>query len=300
MSPTGTSEARANFPLASSGRPPVIIFGMHRSGTGALAQCLAHVGLMIGRRLDDNHESMLFQGLNRQVFSRAGAAWDHPLPVRNLTNDPSAVTEAARRFRLALNSHAWASYAGWGGYIAAGGPEAIRRPWGWKDPRTAFTLKIWLELFPEAMIIHVIRHGVDVARSLQLRETERAEKVENASLARQVASRRRGRPVPISHRCRDLEGGLALWTEYLTETQTFWPRLGETAIALRFEDLLAEPLFQLQALSHRAGLSPTQEQLEEAAAMLDATRSLAFRSDPDLEAFSSRHSEQLSRFGYAL
>ena len=211
MNTADTHGAPTDHPLACAGRPPVIIFGMHRSGTGAVAKCLAHVGLMMGRRLDENHEALLFQKLNREIFSRLGASWDHPLPVRNLTTDPSAVTDAARQIRLRLKSHAWANYSGWRGYFAAGGPEGMRKPWGWKDPRTVFTLKIWLELFPEATIIHVIRHGVDVARSLQLRETRRAEKAENASLARKAASYRRGKPVPVSHRCLELEGGFALW-----------------------------------------------------------------------------------------
>jgi hypothetical protein len=42
--------------------------------------------------------------------------------------------------------------------------------WGWKDPRNSITLPVWLKLFPDARVIHIVRNGVDVAESLYRRQ----------------------------------------------------------------------------------------------------------------------------------
>jgi hypothetical protein len=39
---------------------PVIILGMHRSGTTMVTKLLEEVGLFVGDRLDENHEAVLF------------------------------------------------------------------------------------------------------------------------------------------------------------------------------------------------------------------------------------------------
>src|SRR5262249_51761949 len=46
----------------------------------------------------------------------------------------------------------------------------MKQPWGWKDPRNTYTLPIWLDVFPHAKVVHVYRHGVDVAHSLRVRQ----------------------------------------------------------------------------------------------------------------------------------
>ena len=42
--------------------------------------------------------------------------------------------------------------------------------WGFKDPRTSFTLSGWLEVLPSAELVGIFRHPVLVARSLNKRD----------------------------------------------------------------------------------------------------------------------------------
>lgn len=42
-------------------------------------------------------------------------------------------------------------------------------PWGWKDPRTILFIRRWLVMFPEAIVLLVIRHPSCVALSLKAR-----------------------------------------------------------------------------------------------------------------------------------
>ncbi len=49
------------------------------------------------------------------------------------------------------------------------------RSWGWKDPRNTFTLPMWLKVFPNAKVIHVLRDKESVARSLMKRNQVKGE-----------------------------------------------------------------------------------------------------------------------------
>ena len=52
----------------TSNRPPVIILGMHRSGTSMITGFLQKLGLFVGEELDDNNESLFFFKLNHWMF----------------------------------------------------------------------------------------------------------------------------------------------------------------------------------------------------------------------------------------
>jgi len=54
-------------------------------------------------------------------------------------------------------------------------------PWGWKDPRNTFTIDIWIEVFPNAKLIHIYRNPIDVAESLRKR-TLKCKKIFNGIL----------------------------------------------------------------------------------------------------------------------
>ena len=64
--------------------PPILITGMHRSGTTLMVKLLRKLGYFPGHRLDSNLESTFFQRLNEWVLKRSGGAWDNPLPIKNL------------------------------------------------------------------------------------------------------------------------------------------------------------------------------------------------------------------------
>jgi hypothetical protein len=102
------------------------------------------------------------------------------------------------------------------------GIPSLNFPWGWKDPRSTFTLPLWLCLFPNAKIINIKRHGVDVAQSLRVRGWK-------GFLATTEKYRKYKWIVPFrpkklgfieSPRCAALEGGLSLWQEQFARPRT--------------------------------------------------------------------------------
>ena len=59
---------------------PIIITGMHRSGTSLLTKLLSN-HLFIGNRVDNNNESIYFQRINRWLLSCNSCSWDNPISV---------------------------------------------------------------------------------------------------------------------------------------------------------------------------------------------------------------------------
>ena len=63
---------------------PIIIAGMHRSGTSMVTNILKKLGLTIGSKLDSNHESIFFQRINIWMMSLLGSSWDSPKKFENI------------------------------------------------------------------------------------------------------------------------------------------------------------------------------------------------------------------------
>ena len=57
---------------------PIIIIGMHRSGTTMITEFLDQLGLFVGAKLDPNHESLFFFDLNKWIFDVGIAKVDYP------------------------------------------------------------------------------------------------------------------------------------------------------------------------------------------------------------------------------
>lgn len=139
--------------LTAPALSPVIVLGMHRSGTSMLTGSLEAAGVLLGevnnaaphnRKGNKEHEGV--RRLNDQIMERYGADWKSP-PHDRL---PLAWTEE----EFAEGRAQTASLSGSG------------RIWGFKDPRTIWTLEGWLSLYPAARLIGVFRHPVAVRNSL--------------------------------------------------------------------------------------------------------------------------------------
>ena len=57
---------------------PILLSGMHRSGTSMVTDILNKCGLIIGNKLDSNNESLFFQRINIWMMSLLGSSWDNP------------------------------------------------------------------------------------------------------------------------------------------------------------------------------------------------------------------------------
>ena len=134
--------------------PCVIVLGMHRSGTSLLAGSLEAAGLYLGDVNNEapfnrkgNKENESIRDLNDALLERSGAAWNRP-PRGQVPWSGSDVARARPLIRP---------------YLVA------NRPWGFKDPRTVWTVEGWLRLLPHARLVGVFRHPSLVVQSLAAR-----------------------------------------------------------------------------------------------------------------------------------
>ena len=136
--------------------PPqcVIVLGMHRSGTSLLTGSLEAAGLHLGEvnnaaryNPKGNKENESIRRFHNGLLSRYGTAWDRP-PKHQV--QWTAADEKRARALIEPYFHA-------------------ARPWGFKDPRTVWTIEGWLRIVPGARMIAVFRHPSLVARSLGAR-----------------------------------------------------------------------------------------------------------------------------------
>lgn len=153
-------------------KPPVIIIGAHRSGTSATAHALELLGLQIGQRLDSHREPKALQRLHEEYLHRAGAAWYDPKPFLQQIQTTEGRRDCVEYLRSNFNAH----FARTFGY--RNNPKGwwlrwrlkFGAPWGWKEPRTTLFSSAWLEIFPEARIVHVVREALAAAESIRERE----------------------------------------------------------------------------------------------------------------------------------
>lgn len=145
---------------------PVVVLGMHRSGTSALAGLLSLSGVDFGDRLipadpDVNakgfweHEEMVAQ--HDRAFAVLGMSWQDPRPMPAGWEDAPAL----QPIRAALAELVRRDF----GHV---------RAWGLKDPRLCRLLPLWGPVFEELgvapRVAMILRHPIEVAASLQRRD----------------------------------------------------------------------------------------------------------------------------------
>ena len=154
---------------------------MHRSGTSLLTGTLQAAGLHLGDVNDfarhnrkGNKEQGEFRRVNEALLAAAGTSWKIPPPGQVVWSE---------------------AHLAWGRELVAR-YEAGPRPWGFKDPRTVFTVDGWQRLAPQARRVGVFRHPSLVVASLL------------------------NRPAPLGVAA-DAEG-LELWWRYNSELLRIW------------------------------------------------------------------------------
>lgn len=268
---------------------PIIVVGMHRSGTSMVTELLARLGLFIGWDAAVYSESRFFLRRNEAILAAHGGSWDHPDPVDRLLGNRVLRRETRDGLRRDVDSLAVLSYLGPGRFARHRSLLGLPFPWGWKDPRTTVLLPLWLDVFPGARVIHVVRDGIDVAMSLSKREAVRRNAARSpAAPARRVKSffRVSERPAgssAIAWQWAKLENylnmraahhqgaarenpvidpavGFDLWGSYLTRAAEATAGLGDDLLELRYEDILIDPAAHAVRLAAHCGvpIAPTQ------------------------------------------
>lgn len=237
---------------------PVIIVGMHRSGTSLLSRIFNDLGIHMGGWLSRDAEAVFFQRINRSIYKKTGAHWAEP---ENLITagrsdiffqdqvhfvqkrligsrvkfgfQPLIANNFGREFWLKL-------------------ADSPRTLWGWKDPRTALLIPLWHRIFPKARWIHIVRDGVDVAISLYSRALRQQKKI----LLKFYR-------FDFSERTLDFGYCFRLWEDYLSAISEGLADIDRSnVIQLKYEDLLRDPVEEIRKLLEILGYQVDKSLLE--------------------------------------
>ena len=232
-------------------RPPVLIIGAHRSGTSATARALELLGLQIGQRLDSHREPRQLQKLHEDYLRKVGAAWHNPEPflkwIESGEGKHDCVSYLEKNVRQNFGQILGYRRNPKGLWLRARRMFGAR--WGWKEPRTTLFAPAWLEIFPAARIVHVVRDPQAAASSIRERE-----------LKFQAAGD------PPTPNLSNLDYCKQLIQIYLAAGE----RLASSSNyqRIRFEQLQANPPAMLEQLANFCGLRVTTGKLAAAAASI--------------------------------
>jgi len=220
------------YGLKKSNDKPIIIIGMHRSGTSLLSELIEQERVFLGKNKDENNEPYFFLSLNKKILNLSVSTWDY-LP--NLDYGNAFLSKNIIKFiESKLNSFSAIKYWGWKNFFF----KSKIANWGWKDPRNTLNLEYWMEMFPNARIIHIVRNPIDVAISLKKRQEDLNEKDKWDSIKMFYAKYFTKRLYfGGSFNCVDINNGIALWEKYLSKVEKYEKNI----FTIRYEDLLENP-----------------------------------------------------------
>jgi GT2 family glycosyltransferase len=222
-SPGGSSTLPGAAAIAAGGGAPILITGMHRSGTSLVASWLGAAGVDLGGNLlaadganpTGYFEDLAFLDLQRRMLLAAAPAGEAGHPDWGWT-------ESERLDRGRFAEHREAALA----LVAA---EGCRDGlWGWKDPRTTLLLDFWDELLPQARYLLLYRFPWEVADSMQ----------------------RLGAAVFLAHP----DYAYRIWGFYNRQLLDFFGRHRERCLLVSADALLASPERLGELLGERFGL----------------------------------------------
>lgn len=136
-----------------SASQPVIIAGMHRSGTSLTASILQQAGVFIGEQLlkanvgntQGHFEDEAFLDLHKDILISQGISFDGWSATEQIDVPQQFWARARALCDRRLQTHAL---------------------WGWKEPRTTLFLNFWKQVLPQAKVILPYRSPWEVMDSL--------------------------------------------------------------------------------------------------------------------------------------
>jgi len=276
---------------------PLVVIGMHRSGTRLLVDVLDRLRVFMGADRQADAESVAFMLINEGILHQCGAFWSEPMSAHFMLAEPDAVKQIAVSVREALAAQL-EQYAGPSGWHLQASARDVP-VFGWKDPRNTFTLPVWKQVFPNLRTLHIIRHGVDVAASLARRHAQALRAATGDSIPPALTViRDDALGILSSRRGWTLAEALTMWEQYVEKGREESATLGERALEVRYEELLMEPERVIPALARFCGV-PAPAQNAALLEGLEPSRAFAFRRDPELVAFAASARGVLARYGYA-
>ena len=142
-----------SFHTLKGNQQPVLVVGMHNSGTSILTEILHKNGVFFGANMQHFESNFFSIFINDRIILGGKGNWAK-LPIMSVDEVLSYESSVAP----IIKAHWLTDYLQWG-YDG----ESL---WGIKDPRLSILLPLYLKIFPEAKIIHIRRNPNDVAASL--------------------------------------------------------------------------------------------------------------------------------------
>ena len=201
---------------------PIIVAGMHRSGTSLLASILQAGGVHMGERLTGGLPGNVrghFENIDFVEFHRENLVRQR-LPEAGWIAEgfPEIAADQMDRARKLIETSA--AHCG----PAGGG-------WGWKDPRTTLFLPFWKKMLPEARYILIYRSPWEVADSIFRRAAE-------------IDLYFRRNPIHVIH----------VWRHYNALMLAFMEgRGGERCVLIASDALLGDPTGCIRTINERLG-----------------------------------------------
>jgi len=279
-------------------KQPVIIVGMHRSGTSMLTRFISDLGVFMGKDVSENDESVFFQSLNKWLLYQAGASWDKPQTVDLLDQRFMEMSSEVIKRRAAS---VWNfKYMGFINFIKYRKIQNINRSWGWKDPRNTLLLPIYKEIFPNAKIVHIYRNPIDVALSLQTREFQnKTKKLLTIKERLKISLLYYERILNHSFVVENTTRGYKLW-EYYTKKALEADNLFEETIHVKYEDFLSNPKKILYDISQFLEIEPNEKLMDSVVKKVNPNRAFAFKKDRESMSFYEGVKEEplMTMLGY--
>jgi len=170
-----------------------------------------------------------------------------------------------------------------------------------------------LEIFPNALIIDVKRHGVDVANSLHVRYNK-LEKVPNKRRFYRVPFRlfkflyvnRKIRPkksflffIKKNFKKKEelsLKRGFKMWAEYMEQSQKYVNN--KNYLSFKYEDFLNDPILIMKELTSFCGLNSTDDEIKNVIKGVNKSRAYAYLKNQQLANFSVEEKQTLLKYKY--
>lgn len=219
---------------------PIIVLGMHRSGTTMISKLLDSSGVFMGARLSGNHEPRVFQDANRQIFDYFQASWIAAERLPSPFSLMSGFDGLAADIALRLIEEIPSSFCN----TLQDNPVS----WGFKDPRTSVTAGLYLRLFPDAKALYIHRSCEDVASSILKRELKIRKKYPL------------GADVTLDSPSDTLLRAAKAWEVYNERALAILPHFRSYA-SLCYEDVVISPKIHLQQAFERVGLAITPDEI---------------------------------------
>ena len=230
---------------------PIIVTGMHRSGTSLVSRLLILNNVFLGSKLDINYESVYFQRINKWILSCNGSTWDNPISLNHLNDNDKKILNK-KLMNVTCSRFTNSLYFGISNILLNNSFYNQKKLWGWKDPVNIFTACLWKEIYPNCKIINITRSPLNVSKSLLMRQ----KKLQNIDMNVQekifsfflpVISINKG-GILSSFKLSSVNDCLILYKKYLNQMEINNNEFNENILNITYESLLDNSEFVLSKI----------------------------------------------------